>query len=81
MLLGWALLYAKRDGDWRPLEQYPSESTCLRVRSVSVANEVRGEIGSALADQPADNPIRQQAAARVERRVGERYRCEWQRAD
>ena len=76
VLLGWVLLYA--DGrNWKVVDDFPYQTTCLRVLSANVDREVRDDIGSALADQPADNPIRQQAYARAERRAGERYRCEW----
>ena len=75
VLLGWALFYTRDGTDWRVVEQVESEHTCSQVRAAHVASETRTEIGSALADQPADNPLRQQAVARAERRVGPRYRC------
>ena len=75
VVLGWALLYARDGSDWRMMEQLESEHTCAQVRAAHVATDTRAEIGSALADQPADNPMRQQAVARVERRVAPRYRC------
>jgi hypothetical protein len=77
LCLGWVLLHAGRDRGAETIGDFPSSLTCERVRASSVADEVRREIGSALADQPVDNPIRQQAWARAERRVRERYRCEW----
>lgn len=75
VVLGWALFYARDGTDWRVVERLESEHTCSQVRAAHVASETRAEIGSALADQPADNPMRQQAVVRAERRVGPRYRC------
>jgi hypothetical protein len=75
VLFGWALLYARHGTDWQAVERAPNEHTCEQVRAAHVAGDSRIEIGSALADQPADNPLRQQAAARAERRVAPRYRC------
>jgi hypothetical protein len=76
-LLGWVLLAAGRDGDWQARGSYPSELTCTRVMTVAVSDDVRREIGSVLADQPVDNPMRRQAWDHAERRVRQRYRCEW----
>ena len=75
-VLGWALLYARNGTDWRVIERSESEYRCSQVLEAHVAIDTRTEIGSALADQPADNPMRQQAVARTERRVAPRYRCE-----
>lgn len=74
LLLGWALLYGRGE-DWETLDEFSSQVTCLRVRAAHVDDDVRDEMGSALADQPADNPLRQQAYQRAEQRVGDRYRC------
>jgi hypothetical protein len=71
-------MHSGRDGDWKQLADYGSRSvTCEQVRESNVARDVLSEIGGALADQPTDNPIRQQAYGRAERRIRERYRCEW----
>lgn len=75
LVLGWALLYS-RDGDWEVLHEFPSESSCSRVRTASVEGEIQEEMGSALAGQPADNPMRQEAYRRAQRRVTGRYRCQ-----
>ena len=75
VVLGWVLMYARDGSDWRVIERIESEYTCTQVREAHVATDTRREIGSALADQPADNPMRQQAVARAERRVAPRYRC------
>jgi hypothetical protein len=77
VFFGWVLLHAAHDGGWQTIGDYPGSVTCERVRDSSVADEIRHEIGGALADQPADNPLRQQAWSQAERRVRERYRCEW----
>jgi hypothetical protein len=77
LLLGWALVHAGRDGVWEPLGDFGAPVTCERVRESSVAADVLRDIGSALAGLPADNPIRQQAYERADRRIRERYRCEW----
>jgi hypothetical protein len=47
----------------------------MRVREASVDRDILDEIGGALASQPADNPLRQQAYGRAARRVAARYRC------
>jgi hypothetical protein len=75
--LAWVLMHAGAGGDWEPGDEFPSELMCMRVRAIAVADAVNGELG-ALASQPVDNPMRQQAFARAERRVGSRYRCAWQ---
>jgi hypothetical protein len=76
-VLGWVLMHARREGDWQPLDTFVSGTTCERVRAVDVASDLRNAIGSALADQPADNPMRQEAVRRVEPRVNQRYRCQY----
>jgi hypothetical protein len=75
VLLVWALIYSRNGDDWSVLDEFDSESHCMRVRSASVGRETEDEIGGALASQPADNPIRQQALERASRRVAARYRC------
>ena len=77
LVLGWVLMYAGRDG-WVKIGDFQSSTTCQQVRDADVANDVHREIGSVLASQPADNPMRQEASVRAERRVRERYRCAWQ---
>ena len=75
VLLGWALVYSRAGEDWSTVDEFASESTCMQVRSASVERETLEEIGGALAGQPADNPMRQQAYDRAVRRVASRYRC------
>jgi hypothetical protein len=77
LLFGWMLIHAGHDGAWDPIGDFRGSDTCERVRESDVASDTLREIGSALADQPVDNPIRQQAYERAERHVRERYRCEW----
>ncbi len=79
LLLAWALLYSPDGDEWEVLDEYPTEWSCLHSRADSVDREIRGEIGSALASQPPDNPMRQQAYARAERRLNARYRCSYTR--
>jgi hypothetical protein len=78
-VLGWVLLQATGGNDWRLLDTFVSETTCERVRVLDVANDTRNAIGSALADQPVDNPMRQEAFRRVEPRMNQHYRCQWQK--
>jgi hypothetical protein len=78
VVLAWVLFHAKREGEWRALDSFASEPTCERVRAADVAEDTRSAIGGALADQPADNPIRRDAFRRAEQRIGQRYRCQWQ---
>jgi hypothetical protein len=75
-LLGWVLLQAGPNGDWGAVDRLSSQVRCTQLLEARVATDVLREIGSALADLPADNPIRQQAYARAERRVSARYRCQ-----
>ena len=74
LLLAWALLYSEGSGS-DVLDEYPTEWSCLQGRTANIDREVQTEIGSALASQPADNPMRQQAYGRAARRVSARYRC------
>jgi len=48
------------------------------VRADAIDRAAVAEIGSALAGQPRDNPLRQEAYRRAEAHVRNRYRCEWQ---
>jgi len=77
LVLGWVLIHAGRDG-WEKLGEFHGPATCQQVRDADVANDVQREIGSVLANQPVDNPMRQEAYARAERRITSQYRCEWQ---
>jgi hypothetical protein len=77
LALAWALLYSPEGDGWDVLDEYPTEWSCLSGRTANVDREVQQQIGSALASQPADNPMRQAAYGRAERRVGARYRCSY----
>ena len=77
LALAWALLYSPEGREWDVLDEYPTEWSCLQGRTGNVEHEIQQEIGSALASQPADNPMRQQAYARAERRMNARYRCSY----
>jgi hypothetical protein len=76
LLVGWLLLYSRWGGEWRPLDEFSSYSYCNHTRTARVHEESLQEIGGALAGQSGDNPMRQRALARAERRVRARYRCE-----
>ena len=75
LLLAWALIYSRDGEDWSVQDEFASESHCMRAREGSVERDTQDEIGSALASQPADNPMRQQAYSRASGRVASRYRC------
>ena len=75
ILLAWVLLYSRHGQSWEPLVDAGSESRCQQVLDARVSEDVQSEIGGALAGQPADNPLRQNAVRSAERRVRERYRC------
>ena len=75
LLVVWALIYSHEGYGRNIVDEFASQSTCLRVRAASVDRETQDEIGAALAKQPADNPMRQQAYDRASRRVAARYRC------
>ncbi|MGH7893023.1 MAG: hypothetical protein ACREQL_00040 [Candidatus Binatia bacterium] len=76
LLLGWALLYDRGGRGWRAVGELSDQSTCERVRTARIHAEVLDEIGGALANQPEDNPLRQEAYRRAEGRVRPRYECE-----
>lgn len=75
MLATWTLLYSRHGTEWLRLDDFPSGWACSRVRQAWIAREAAREIGSALASQPADNPLRQQAMSKALERVDARYRC------
>jgi hypothetical protein len=77
LVLGWMLVYHRPGSDSRPVDRnLDSSSTCEQLRAARIAEETNKEIGSALASQPADNPMRVEAWRRAEPRVRERWRCE-----
>jgi hypothetical protein len=75
-LAGWVLLTSASSGGWRAVGTYEQEWLCAHVRADAIDRDVRTQIGSALANQPADNPIRQEAYRRAETHMRDRYRCE-----
>ena len=76
VFLGWAVLYSRHGSQWQQVGNADSASQCEQVRSALVAGEASEDMDGALADQPADNPLRQQAFQREMRKVDARYRCE-----
>ncbi len=78
VLAGWVLLMNAPAGGWRRLGTYDQEWLCAHVRADAIDRAAVAEIGSALAGQPRDNPLRQEAYRRAEAHVRNRYRCEWQ---
>lgn len=74
-LTTWTLLYSRYGTAWRPVEDFSSGSTCRQVRGAWVELEAAKEIGSVLASQPADNPVRNRAIGRARERVSSRFRC------
>ena len=73
---GWILLMNAPSGGWRTLGTYEQEWLCAHMRADAIDRAAMAEVGSALANQPADNPIRQEAYRRAEAHVRNRYRCE-----
>ena len=78
-IAGWMLVYSRHGTEWLPMGQYSSSSTCHRVMDARAHDEASREMGTALASQPADNPMRQRAYQRAWRRVQPRFRCVHQR--
>ena len=78
VLAGWVLLMGGPSGGWRPLGTYEQQWLCAHVRADAIDRAAVAEIGSALASQPRDNPLRQEAYRRAETHLRDRYRCEWQ---
>jgi hypothetical protein len=74
VVLGWALLYARGNG-WQVLESLPSSYTCEQLRVARIDQDIQHEIGSALASQSGDNPMRVQAYQAAAAHVNGRYRC------
>jgi hypothetical protein len=75
-LTTWTLLYSRHGTEWLRLDEFASGSTCGRVRQAWITREASREIGSALASQPPENPLRQRAMSRALQRVDSRFRCE-----
>ena len=75
VLLGWALLYSRYGNDWQVMNEFAYSDICNRVMDAKVADAARGELG-ALAQQSADNPMRQEAWSRAEKHARARFRCE-----
>ena len=80
VLFGWMLL-SSRDPDappeaWQAVGSYDDKWVCDHARSAEVDRATQMEIGSALAGQPPDNPLRREAYRRAEARVRPRFRCE-----
>ena len=61
--------------DWSAVERGPYDAHCGRLLAGRVNAETLDRIGTVLAAQPADNPLRQDAYRRAERHVAPRYRC------
>src|SRR2546428_6587437 len=66
VLAGWVLLMGGPSGGWRPLGTYEQEWLCAHVRADAIDRAAVAEIGSALASQPRDNPLRREAYRRAE---------------
>jgi hypothetical protein len=75
VVLGWALLYDRGGHAWQVLDSLPSSYTCEQLRVARIDQEIQHEIGSALASQSGDNPMRVQAYQAAASRVNGRYRC------
>jgi len=80
ILAGWALMFSRDPGAsdprWEVVSSHDQEWVCEEVRAFEVERAALGEIGSALAQQSAENPIRQKAYARAVSQLRARYRCE-----
>jgi len=78
-LLGWLLLFSRDPRrpieDWQQVGAYPTEYICAQGRTAEIDRDALARIGQALASQPADNPVRQDAYQRAARTVRDRYRC------
>src|SRR2546428_5127990 len=67
VLAGWVLLFNAPSRGWRPLGTYEQEWLCAHMRADAIDRAAVAEIASALASQPADNPLRQDAYRRARR--------------
>jgi len=75
LLSVWVLAHSGDGKDWSVAGQFQSPVHCLQARTALIDREVQGAIGGVLASQPVDNPLRQEAYRRAERRVEDLYRC------
>src|SRR3989454_12102752 len=74
VLAGWVLLMSGPSGGWRPVGTYEQEWLCAHVRADAIDRAAVAEIGSALASQPRDNPLRQEADRRAAKQPADLYR-------
>jgi hypothetical protein len=76
LVAGWLLVHSAGGRDeWREVSDFGTESQCDYGRTAEVERATLEHIGSALASQPVDNPMRQDAYRRAYDRVRGQYRC------
>src|SRR2546425_13275657 len=80
VLACWVLLMGGPSGGWRPLGTYGQEWLCAHVRADAIDRAAVAEIGSALASQPRDNPLRREAYRRGATHPRGTHPREWRRA-
>jgi hypothetical protein len=79
LLAGWVLMFNAepddRRSEWRQVGRYPTSPLCEYALTGEVRRISEQRIGSVLASQPADNPMRQSAFGRAYDRAQKQYRC------
>jgi hypothetical protein len=79
LLAGWALMFNPDPDDrrpqWRQVGHYATDSLCERALTLGMQRTTEARIGGALASQPPDNPMREEAYARANFRAQKQYRC------
>jgi hypothetical protein len=79
LLASWVLMFNPEPDDrrsqWRQVGRYPTSPMCEYALAGEVRRTSEQRIGSALASQPVDNPMRQSAFSRAYDRVQTQYRC------
>jgi len=77
LVAGWLLVYnaGGRNDEWREVSDFGTESQCDYGRTAEVERATLQRIGTALASQPVENPMRQDAYRRAYEHVRGQYRC------
>lgn len=79
LLASWVLMFNpdpdNRRSEWRQVGRYPTSPTCEYALEGEARRSSEQRIGSALASQPVDNPMRQSALGRAYDRAQTHYRC------
>jgi hypothetical protein len=80
VVAAWLLMYSDdpdaRSPRWREIGRFGSKDQCESGRAGQAEGITLEHIGSALAAQPADNPLRQRARGRALEQAKRQFRCQ-----